>query len=317
MAHFLLNTDLPPASIMEMIFRLKVKDVMTADIYVVQKSHKMARVRQVMKGRGVTGLPVVENFKNMRLMGIVSISDLLDAMGAGDIEKPVENYMTKNVVALEEDMPLSFAINYIDKYNFGRFPVLNKMRRLVGIVTNRDIVNHLLGEMNREMVQLEKMLPPENTWNDSENIQLDFVCHRYDFENAGKASAKIKQVLKKRGVSRPIIRRVAIASYELEINLVIHSLGGQLQFFVRPHEVEIVASDEGPGIACINSALTEGYSTAGDWIRSLGFGAGMGLPNVQRVSDDFAFESRCEEGKAGTVVRVKISTLEDANGGAG
>ena len=131
------------------------------------------------------------------------------------------------------------------------------------------------------------------------------MCHRYDFENAGKASTEIKKALKQRNIDRKIIRRIAVASYELEINQVVHSLGGRMTFKINPDSVMIEAADRGPGIENLEEALTEGYSTANDWIRSLGFGAGMGLPNIKRVSDEFNIESI--PGK-GTTVKTLIYT---------
>ena len=114
---------------------------------------------------------------------------------------------------------------------------------------------------------------------------------RYDFELAGRASTEIKKALKQRNFDPKIIRRIAIASYELEINLVVHSNGGTLSCSILPDKVTITAADTGPGIADVNQALQEGWSTANEYVRSLGFGAGMGLANTKRVSDEFSINS--------------------------
>ncbi len=296
-----LNTENSPSVILEMIFRLKIKDVMTRRVKTVGKNSSMRDIQHIMKEERITGVPVTEG---NRLLGIVSMEDLLSTMDKGQIEESAQEHMTRNVIVLEEDMPLSFAINYMDKYHYGRFPVLNMHKELVGIITSRDIVNHLLLEMNQEMTRLEDLIPKKEQEGNSPE-EMNFICHRYDFENAGKASTEIKKALKKRQVDRKIIRRIAVASYELEINQVVHSLGGHMQFHLNDDSVRIVATDTGPGIENVQSALTEGFSTANDWIRSLGFGAGMGLPNVMRVSDDFNIEST--PGK-GTVVTSLIYT---------
>ena len=296
-----LNTENSPSVILEMIFRLKIKDVMTRRVKTVGKYSSMRDIQHIMKEERITGVPVTEG---NRLLGIVSMEDLLSTMDRGKIEESAQEHMTRNVIVLEEDMPLSFAINYMDKYHYGRFPVLNMHKELVGIITSRDIVNHLLLEMNQEMTRLEDLIPKkEQEGNGPE--EMNFICHRYDFENAGKASTEIKKAMKKRQVDRKIIRRIAVASYELEINQVVHSVGGHMQFHLNDDSVKIVATDTGPGIENVQNALTEGFSTANDWIRSLGFGAGMGLPNVMRVSDDFNIEST--PGK-GTVVTSLIYT---------
>jgi anti-sigma regulatory factor (Ser/Thr protein kinase) len=120
---------------------------------------------------------------------------------------------------------------------------------------------------------------------------MEFTTVRFDFELAGRASTEIKKALKKLNVNPKDIRRIAIASYELEINQVVHSLGGTIACSIQNDKVIITAADKGPGIENIDLALQEGWSTANEWIRSLGFGAGMGLANTKRVSDEFRIES--------------------------
>lgn len=117
----------------------------------------------------------------------------------------------------------------------------------------------------------------------------DFVC-------AGEASGKIKRIIKKLGVDMNIVRRISIASYEAEINLVIHSLGGSMELLVGEGDIKIVVTDVGPGIPDIEMAMREGYSTASDDVRMMGFGAGMGLSNMARNADDFQIESQVGAG---------------------
>lgn len=111
------------------------------------------------------------------------------------------------------------------------------------------------------------------------------------YETAGEASAAIKRKLKQLGVDSGVLRRVSVASYEVELNLVIHSRGGVLTLEVEPDRVRLVSRDVGPGIPDVELAMREGYSTANEEARSLGFGAGMGLPNMKRNADQFAIES--------------------------
>ncbi len=128
-----------------------------------------------------------------------------------------------------------------------------------------------------------------------------FPVQKNAFDTAGEASSKIKGILKKLGIKPEIIRDIAIASYEIELNLVIHSLGGDLELKVSADKIVLTSRDVGPGIADIKLALKEGYSTAPESVRDLGFGAGMGLPNIQRHSHEFHIES--ELGK-GTLIRA-------------
>ncbi|HCS74103.1 MAG TPA: anti-sigma regulatory factor [Clostridiales bacterium] len=109
-----------------------------------------------------------------------------------------------------------------------------------------------------------------------------FPVEADDFTSAGEASGKIKNILKQLGIDSQLVRRAAIACYEAELNLVIHSWGGQLTLLLTPHEIKIVTEDTGPGIPDVDMAMKEGYSTASERARELGFGAGMGLPNIQR-----------------------------------
>jgi anti-sigma regulatory factor (Ser/Thr protein kinase) len=220
----------------------------------------------------------------------------------------VELHMTKNLIVLEDDMPVSFAISYFDRYRFHRFPVLNKDKELVGIVTTRDISTRLLWEINHEVENLERMnLSTKVTDGLARDVQ-SFSILQHDFENAGFASTEIKKKLKQRDVFPRTIRRAAIASYELEMNIVVHSNGGRITAEYGPEEVVITSEDTGPGITDIDKAMEEGYSTANEWIRSLGFGAGMGLPNIRSVSDEFSITSTPQ----GTVVTsiIRFSELE-------
>lgn len=136
----------------------------------------------------------------------------------------------------------------------------------------------------------------QNQNHSSISIKDEFWIQREDFITAGEASASIKRKLKRLGVESSIVRRVAIASYEAEINLVIHSMGGTLTLQVTPDQIMVIAKDSGPGIPDIEQALTEGYSTAPESARLLGFGAGMGLSNMRRCADGFAIDSVVGEG---------------------
>ena len=122
-------------------------------------------------------------------------------------------------------------------------------------------------------------------------LHVEYPVEMGDYDRAGEASADIKRKLKQLGVSATVLRRVAVASYEVELNLVIHSLGGVLTLEVAPDCVRLISADRGPGIENIDLAMREGWSTANETARSLGFGAGMGLPNMKRNADEFEIAS--------------------------
>ena len=129
-------------------------------------------------------------------------------------------------------------------------------------------------------------------------LHAEYPIQTGDYTRAGEASADIKRKLKQLGVGAQVMRRVAVASYEVELNLVIHSLGGQLTLDVDANGIWLESRDVGPGIPDIEMAMREGYSTANEEARSLGFGAGMGLPNMKRNADDFSIESEVGKGSS-------------------
>lgn len=112
-----------------------------------------------------------------------------------------------------------------------------------------------------------------------------------DFASAGEVSGKIKRIMKQLGIPSQIVRRASVATYEVELNLVIHSYGGDIMLEVSSSELKITSRDTGPGIPNIDLAMQEGYSTASEEARNMGFGAGMGLPNMQRNASEFQIES--------------------------
>ena len=295
-----IDADDSPPFVLELIFRLKIKDVMTTELLTVGRDSSLRDAQALMKENGITGVPITEGH---RLLGMVSMDDILRALDGDYIDDPAEGRMTRNLIVLEDDMPLSFGISYLDKYKFGRFPILNKDKELVGILTSRDVIVALLLEVNKHVEQLEEAASGDSAPEPGETgVYREFKTRTFDFENAGKASLEIKKILKEAGLEPKLVRRVAVASYELELNQVVHSTGGTISFQWQGDSVSVTAKDTGPGIPDVQAAMEEGFSTATDWVRSLGFGAGMGLPNARRVSDEFDIDS----GKAGTVVRVII-----------
>ena len=303
-----------PLVIMELLQRLRVKDVMrNHDIISVVRTDTMHFAQNLMKRNHISGVPVLEG---KRLFGIVSINDIIMALEGGWIQDPCQKHMATNLVVLEDDMPLAFAIKYFQNYTFGRFPVLDKNRDLVGIVSQRDVMRVLMRELTNELAKLEGLqthsaAPSEQK---AETVRpyysmRQFIVVRNDLSNAGKAANEIKRMLSEAGVEKKIIRRVAVAAYELEINVCIHSLGGTITFILDGSKATVIAKDKGPGIEDVEWALRDGTSTANEWIRSMGFGAGMGLSNSKRVADSFDIHSSVP---SGTTVLCEFNLPEKA-----
>ncbi len=137
----------------------------------------------------------------------------------------------------------------------------------------------------------------------SDVIELQYSVHPEDFTRAGEASSDVKSKLKRLGIGPEYVRKVAIAMYEGEINMVIHANGGDITVWISPEKIEMKLADVGPGIVDIEKAMQAGYSTAPDEIRSLGFGAGMGLPNMKKYTDEMKVET---EIGVGTTITMEV-----------
>ena len=133
--------------------------------------------------------------------------------------------------------------------------------------------------------------------------RYSYIVKANDFMAAGKSSSAIKSNLKSLGIDANIIRKIAIISYEIEINIVIHSFGGKLYCDIYENKIEVISEDTGPGIKDVNMAMSEGFSTATDSVRELGFGAGMGLPNIKKYSDRLEINT----GSTGTLIIATIN----------
>ena len=136
-------------------------------------------------------------------------------------------------------------------------------------------------------------------------LHLTYQVPGDDFTRAGEASGDVKHKLKKLGYEPDAVRRVSIAMYEGEINMVIHANGGEAVVDIDPDRVDIVLKDTGPGIADVEQAMQAGWSTAPDNVRALGFGAGMGLPNMKKYTDEMVIDTRIGEGTTITMA-VKL-----------
>ena len=136
-------------------------------------------------------------------------------------------------------------------------------------------------------------------------LRYHYIVPGDDFTRAGSASAAVKQIMKKIGLDPTAIRKMSISLYEGEINMVIHGGGGEIDVEVRPDRITAVLTDHGPGIPDIDAAMQDGFSTASEQVRALGFGAGMGLPNMKKYSDELRIDSTVG---VGTTVTITVNT---------
>lgn len=148
--------------------------------------------------------------------------------------------------------------------------------------------------------------------NITDSIEGCFQLIGGDFTNAGAASSELKITLARLGVPQDIVRRAAIAAFEAEMNVIIHAVAGTMHYVINSDELKITLTDMGPGIEDIELAMQEGYSTAPDWVREMGWGAGMGLPNIKRNADKLKIDSVVGEGTTLEIV-IRITKEDNAN----
>lgn len=297
--------------IQELLYELTVGAVMTANVVTLEAEEEMEAAKELMRLHRISGLPVMCAGK---LAGVVSVEDVIRWLERGGQRAAVSKWMTRPARTIHRDDPAIQAVTRFGRTRVGRLPVLGDNNDLVGIVTPGDIMGRLLTILDSRMRSEERTLPESRERERSclqpgATLQLRYPVAVADFERAGSAATGIKRWLGCLGFEPPLVRRVSIAAYEAEMNLAIHTLqGGTVAAVINDDELVIEASDQGPGIEDIEQAMREGFSTAPEWIRALGFGAGMGLNNIQRCADEFFIDST-----AGRGTTVRASFLRSAS----
>jgi len=280
--------------VQELIYELKIGDVMTKQLVTVSPDTALAEFREVLRFNRISGTPVVEDG---RLVGIISLEDLIKALSEGDIEAPVRSRMTHNVYTVLAYESVIEAVKVFSQRRVGRLPVVDEQGNLVGIITQGDITHGLLKaiELDYHTEEISRYRAShifEDIVSDRTSLLLRYKVRARDFTRGGEASSKIKRALIRLGGNPQDVRRVAIATYEAEMNIIIHTdHGGEIVAEIQPEQVRILAIDHGPGIADVEQAMQPGFSTAPEWIREMGFGAGVGLNNIQKCADEMHLES--------------------------
>lgn len=274
----------------ELTYELPVSHAMTRDVCTLPVDVTMRKVKNTMRKHRISGIPIMEDEE---LIGIVSIEDLIRALEQQALSKSVWEFMTTDLVTARDDEPLVEALKRLESTGLGRLVVVDEAGSLVGILTKGDIVAGLLAALEKSYSKVESMRQAqepayffEALESDATSLVLRYRVAADDFASGGQASANIKRALQQIGASAQLARRVAIATYEAEINLIIHTDdGGHIVAEIRPDQITVVAHDDGPGIADVELARRPGYSTATEEAREMGFGAGMGLTNIERCTD--------------------------------
>jgi len=275
--------------IQELVYELKIKQVMSTPVLTVTPDMRMSELKEILRTRRISGTPVVEDGQ---LVGVISIEDLIKVLEQGEIGLPVRERMTTLAVTVQAEESVIEAVKKFAQYRFGRLPVVDAEGHVVGILTGKDITRGLLEAIGLDYHEDEiRRYRASHIFQDIESkntsLILRYEIRACDFQGGGEASSKIRRALGRLGANPQVIRRVGIATYEAEMNLIIHTThGGEIVAEIQPHRVRIVATDSGPGMQDVEKAMEPGYSTAPEWIRELGFGAGMGLVNIKRCADE-------------------------------
>ena len=296
----------------EMIYELLVQEVMTREVITVMPSIPMKGLREILRVNRISGTPVVEDGK---LVGIISIEDFIRWLADGSPDCPVADRMTRDVRTVHDDEPLVQAVSKLERFGFGRLPVLERgSGHLVGVITKGDIIHGVLKKLEvdyrkAEMRGARSRHIFEDIVADKSTLVLEYRVQGADFARGGASASALKTTLRRLGIHPQTTRRATIATYEAEMNLIVFTGGGRITVRVGPKMISVEVEDRGPGIPDIERAMQPGFSTAPDWVRELGFGAGMGLPNIQKCADRMRLDS-----KVGKGTRLKLEILMEQQG---
>jgi CBS domain-containing protein/anti-sigma regulatory factor (Ser/Thr protein kinase) len=296
-----------------MIYEIRIGEVMKSDVITVSPQTLMSELGHLLQEERISGTPVVDQGE---LVGIISLQDYIEWLGSNGEDCPVSEKMTAEVQTLYADEPLVQAVSRFDVHGYGRFAVVShKDQKVLGILTKWDVLSGLLRKLEIDYQDEEARHYKarhffEDVAADRMGLFFQYNVTGHDFSQAGEAASRLKSSLRFLGLDPQVVRRTAIATYEAEMNLVFYTDGGRILVRVGPHIISVKVDDSGPGIADIEKALQPGYSTAPEWVRELGFGAGMGLCNIKKCAD--AMKLKSEMGK-GTHLSIRISLTNGAN----
>jgi len=292
--------------VQELVFEIKIRDAETKTVVALSPDTKMSKIRHILRSNKIAAAPVLEND---RLLGIISVNDYINWLTERKPDCPVYKCMSRDVQYLYDDEPLVDAIKSFETFGFYEFPVLDRETgKCAGVITRRDVIMGLLQALEINYRQKEiSSYSGHHFFNEviAEEITLVF---RYkvpgkEINRGGEAASGLKKDLKYLGIHPAIIRRVTIATYEAEMNLIIYGGGGDISVILNKCTIKVEIKDEGPGIPDIEKVLQPGFSTAPDWVRELGFGAGMGFTNIQNCVESLDIDSTVGKG---TVIRYCV-----------
>lgn len=282
---------------------LNAEKIMNRVLIFLKQDNTIKEAQDIMKIKKISGVPIVDD--NRRLVNIISTEDIIKALETGLINKNISELGKKEIVTLRENDGFEKIVELVATYGYGRYPVLDNNDKLSGIVTKQDILYAVVGKLSilylhderrREVLDSPLSILLKNKI-DENKPEFIYEIVTNDVNKAGEGSALLKEYLVGNKFDKTLIRKISIATYEAEVNVVIHGGGkGKIVVNADNESVVVYVEDQGPGIENIELVMQPGYSTAPEYIRSLGFGAGMGLPNIKRFADKMIITSEKNRG---------------------
>ncbi|MCK4757680.1 MAG: CBS domain-containing protein [Thermoplasmata archaeon] len=269
----------------------RISDFMSKPPITLTREATMADAKALMRDNKISGIPIVD--VDGVLVGLISLENIIIALEKQQINDPIEKHMVTDVSHLMENMAVSTVMSYLMTHGYHRYPVVDDKKKVVGIVTQGDLMLHLytqLGNIYMHNKRREELLMPvihhldSDTKMDENSFSYDIDTR--DMDQAGKGSTLFKKFLQEREVPVDEVRRASISLYEAEVNVVLHGSGkGEIKGYLVNDQIFMVVVDHGPGIEDIDLAMEIGYTTADDEARKRGFGAGLGLNNIKQYTD--------------------------------
>lgn len=297
-------------SVKERIYEIRVEKIMKTDIARVTPKTMMSELKDVIKENNYACIPVLEGEK---LVGQISIAEYVEWLTSASGDVPIKELMNTESKTLHIDESVITAIKELDHSGLRGLSVVEySTRKFLGLICRCNMMEGVLAELDVN----DKMENKENKTNcllskieaKSAAMKLNYIVEAKSLEYGGEISSSIRSDLYKIGLPGSIVRRAAIAAYEAEMNLLSYAEGGVFTLLVNPETLNMKIEDNGPGIPDVKKAMEPGFSTAPNWVRELGFGAGMGLQNIKNCSDNFKINSTVGEG---TVLYIDINMEEE------
>ena len=280
-------------SVIERIYEIRVGKIMRTDVIRVAPDTMMSELKFAVKENNYACTPVLEEEK---LVGQISIECYIDWLNSGVGDVPVKNIMDTEFKTLHPDEPVITAIRELELIGLRGLPIIDQHTgEFLGVVCRCTMMEGVLAELDvneeKETLELQTDCLLSSIDSKSSVLTLNYEVEPKELEYGGEISSTIRSDLYKLGLPGDIIRRTAIAAYEAEMNLLSYAGGGMFTIELTSTSLSMKIEDNGPGIPDIEKAMEPGWSTAPDWVRELGFGAGMGLVNIKSCSDKFRINS--------------------------